>query len=84
MKPSFIVLHNERVKEDDFSMDNPCDFCNDFSSHVIELPSTSLWQFLWQGENQYSRMPRICGTCLHEMQEALKKNFVEGMKKGGK
>lgn len=76
MEREFKILRNERKEANDFSMECHCDFCNRFSSSVIEIPDP-----VRSNTSIIGRKPRICSTCLHEMQEALAKNIRDNFQK---
>lgn len=77
------ILRNKRLNPNDFKMDNPCDFCNNFCSQVICIPNTehAIKAESLNGDLFEIREKQICDTCLTRMIEALNKNMVDNFQK---
>jgi hypothetical protein len=72
MERTFKIIRNKRAAENDFTMDQECDFCDRFASQLIVLPES---KYAMKSEYQKEDPFHICATCLQEMQEALAKNI---------
>jgi ribosomal protein RSM22 (predicted rRNA methylase) len=78
IKDNLCVLRNHRTEENDFSMEHPCDFCDDFVGYVVQIPDTRTYRKVSKEEGLYAvREMQICKTCLTKMIEVLDKNIVE-------
>jgi len=62
----FTIFRNHRTEPNDFSMEYPCHFCDDFVPTAIKIPGTHF---------------QICSSCLNKMQEAINKFVVSNFKK---
>ena len=66
------IYTNKRAKLNDFKMDHPCNFCNDYVNQVVRISHC---------HSSFTKTHvQICKNCLGRMIEALDENMINNFK----